>query len=576
MLRQLQIENYALITSLDLEFEQGMTVLTGETGAGKSIVLDAIAMLTGSRAYTETIRTGADTAWIAATFDIAKDRDLLKLLPEMGFVDSKELVLAREIHRSGRNKCWVNGRLATVGALREIGSFLVEIHGQQEHQAVFDPHQYLEMVDAMGGAPVAVLRGQVEEAYRRVRTLEQDLKRLALSEQDRLRQIDLLQFQFDEITAAHLVAGEEIELKRERELLRHGEKLREGVTLAYQLVYGQEAENRGVLDGLGEASELLEPLLKHDERLTEILQMLEAATANAQEAVWELREYAEGLDADPERLNQVEERLSLIHRLERKYGETTDTIIAYHDQLAMELEELRDSEVRVGRLQEDLEKARIHLGDVAGRLSSMRQVVAGELEQKVMAELPDLNLTHARFLIEVTQIAQEEGVPYPHGDSPSRVQVTSRGVDHVEFLFSANPGEDVKPLARVASGGEASRLMLALKSTIAAADGVPTLIFDEVDAGIGGKTARAVGAKLAALAKERQVLCVTHLPQVAGVAHHHLAISKEVSLQSTSVTVQLLGREARIEELARMLAGDGASEVSRQHARQLLDERVSS
>ena len=577
MLRQLQVQDYALITSLELEFEPGLTVLTGETGAGKSIILDAIAMLTGSRAYTEAIRTGAETAWLAATFDITGLDDLLRLLPTMGFeAENQELTIAREIHRSGRNKCWVNGRLATVAALREIGAFLVEIHGQAEHQAVFEPHRYLEMLDALGGPSVAAVRREVEVAYAKVQDLEAELGRLTLSEQERLRQIDLLQFQFDEIATAGLTPGEETGLRQEREILRHSERLREAVTLAYQILYGQDVPGHGVLDRLGEVVSLLEPLVTYDERLTTSLQMLEAANANAGEAMWDLRQYAEGLGGDPERLGQVEERLSLIHRLERKYGETTEAILAYHAKIEKELAELLDSEVRVEAMEKDLVQARAKLADLAGKLSNMRKQVAKELERKLMAELPDLNLPHARFEIRIRQIASEGGIPYPDRSSSSTVQVNSRGVDYVEFYFSANPGEEVKPLARVVSGGEASRLMLALKSVIAATDGVPTLIFDEVDAGIGGKTARAIGAKLAALANERQVLCVTHLAQVAGAADHHLAIAKDVTEQSTAVRVEVLEQDARVGELARMLAGDGASEVSRQHARQLLAERISS
>jgi DNA repair protein RecN (Recombination protein N) len=577
LLRQLQIQNYALIKSLDLEFREGLTVLTGETGAGKSIILDAIAMLTGSRAYTEAIRTGAEAAWLAATFDTTGISGLAEFLTEMGFeAGNNELVLAREIHRSGRNKCWVNGRLATVSALKEIGSLFVEIHGQQEHQAVLDPHQHLDMLDAMGGDALQVLRGKVAAAYAKRRSLQQERQRLILSEQDRLRQIDLLEFQQEEIAAANLVVGEEVELKREREFLRHGEKLREAVASGYHILYGQGMGANGVLDGLGEVVSLVEQVAKYDERLTSILRMLEEASANAQEAAWELRGYGEELDADPQRLSQVEDRLALIHRLERKYGEGTAAIVAYGEKIEAELEELRGSELRVTQLEEDLEKVKAELCDLAGQLSAMRQTIAVELERKVLQELPDLNLGNARFRIELSQTTSEEGIPYPNTDSRSLVQVSKDGVDNVEFMFSANPGEDLKPLAKVASGGEASRLMLALKSVLAAADGVPTLIFDEVDTGIGGRTARAVGAKLAALAKQRQVLCVTHLAQVAGVADHHLAISKEVGGGSTRVTVQVLDKDARVEEVARMLAGDGGSEVSRQHARQLLAERSTS
>lgn len=577
MLRQLQIQNYALIKSLDLEFEEGLTVLTGETGAGKSIILDAIAMLTGSRAYTEAIRTGAKAAWLAATFDIAGVGGLPRLLGEMGFeAGNSELILAREIHRSGRNKCWVNGRLATVTALKEIGSFLVEIHGQEEHQAVMDRHQHLKILDAMGGPSLEIVRESLASAYAKRRSLLQERQRLVLSEQDRLRQIDLLEYQQNEIAAANLVLGEETELKRERELLRHGEKLKEAVVMGYQTLHGQGMGAKGVLDGLGEVVNQVEQVAKYDERLTDVLRMLEEASANAQEAAWELRGYGERLDADPQRLGQVEERLALIHRLERKYGESTAAILAYGEKAEAELEELRSSEVRVTELEEELRKVRDELCDLAGQLSAMRQTTAAALERKVLEELPDLNLGNARFRVQLSQVASEEGIPYPNRDSQTLVQVSKDGVDSVEFMFSANPGEDLKPLARVASGGEASRLMLALKSVLAEVDGVPTLVFDEVDTGIGGTTARAVGAKLAALAKQRQVLCVTHLAQVAGVADHHLAIAKEVGAGSTRVVVQVLEKEARIKEVARMLAGDGASEVSRQHARQLLEERSTS
>jgi DNA repair protein RecN (Recombination protein N) len=576
LLRQLQIQNYALIESLDLEFSGGLTVLTGETGAGKSIILDAIAMLTGSRAYTEAIKTGADAAWLAATFDVTDLSSLHELLTEMGFDGGDELVIAREIHRSGRNKCWVNGRLATVTALKEIGSFLVEIHGQEEHQAVLDPEEHLDMLDAIGGPSQLALRRQVEEAYRRMRLLAKERQRLILGEQDRLRQIDLLQFQQHEIVGASLTAGEEVELEKEREFLRHGEKLSDAVGFSYQILQGPGMEVTGVLDQLGEVINRIEQVRRYDERLEGILGMLEAASANAQQAAWELRGYAEGLEADPQRLERVEERLSLIHRLARKYGEGTHGILAYGKQVDEELAKLQSSGLRVTELEEELEIATAHLWDLATRLSTMRKTTAKKLESSVLKELPDLNLANARFQVQLSQVCGEAGLPQPGNDGETLMPINSRGIDQAEFLFSANPGEDLKPLAKVASGGEASRLMLALKTVLAAVDGVPTLIFDEVDTGIGGKTARAVGAKLAALAKERQVVCVTHLAQVAGVANHHHAIHKEVRGGSTRVVVQALEEEARVEEVARMLAGDGASEVSRQHARQLLAQEATS
>jgi len=577
LLRLLQIKNYALIESLELEFCRGLTVLTGETGAGKSIILDAIAMLTGSRAYTEAIRTGADSAWLAGVFDITGGDALQALLSEMGFDhDGRELVVAREIHRSGRNKCWINGRLATVASLKEIGSFLVEIQGQDEHQAVLDPQQHLEMLDAAGGEELNSLRRQMEAAYAKARTLAQERERLVLDEQARLRQVDLLQFQRDEIAAANLTAGEEVELAREREILRHGEKLREAVVSAYNLLYGGGTEAGSVLEGLGTSLSLIQHGQRYDERLGAILQMLEAANANIQQAAWELRDYADGLEADPQRLNQVEERLALIQRLERKYGEGTEAILAYGEKVSAELDELLNSEIRAAEIEKEMEKAILELSDLAGRLSAVRKAAADKLQDQVLRELPDLNLANARFQIQVSQTPSPEGIPYPHRDGEVRVQVTSRGADQVEFLFSANPGQDLRPLAKVASGGEASRLMLALKSVLAASDDVPTLVFDEVDTGIGGSTALAVGAKLAGLARHRQVLCVTHLAQVAGAADHHLAIYKEVSGGSTRVVVKPLDAEDRIEEIARMLAGDGDSEVSRQHARQLLAQRATS
>ena len=534
-------------------------------------------MLTGSRAYTEAIRTGADSAWLAGIFDIAQLDALKDLLLEMGFDhDGTELVVAREIHRSGRNKCWVNGRLATVTALKEIGSFLVEIQGQEEHQRVLDPQQHLEMLDAAGGEEIIALRRRMEAAYGKVRSLAQERERLILDEQARLRQVDLLKFQRDEIAAANLTAGEEEELAREREILRHGEKLREAVASSYGLLQGDGAGAGSVLEGLGKALSFIQQAQRYDERLTGIFQMLESANANIQQAAWELRDYAEGLEADPQRLSQVEERLALIHRLEKKYGEGTAAILAYAEQVAAELEELLNTEIRAAEVEKELEEAALELSDLAGQLSLARQAAAEKLEGQVLKELPDLNLANARFQVKVSQIPSEEGIPYPNRDGKMRVQVTSRGVDQVEFLFSANPGQELRPLAKVASGGEASRLMLALKSILAESEDVPTLIFDEVDTGIGGSTALAVGAKLAGLARHRQVLCVTHLAQVAGAADHHLSISKEVSSGSTRVVVKPLDGEGRVEEIARMLAGDGDSEVSRQHARQLLAQRSTS
>lgn len=575
LLRELQMRNYALIDSLDLEIEPGFTVLTGETGAGKSIILDAVAMVTGSRAYTEAIRTGADVAIVEARFDITGLSRLQEKLAELGLDEGEgELIITREIHRSGRNKCRVNGHLATVSTLAAIGRHLVEIHGQHEHRAVLDSDQHINMLDAFGGPPLLKARVEVEEAYNQVVALRAEMDRLRTGEQERLRRMDLLDFQIQEIASARLQNGEEEELEEERQVLRHAEKLREVTLGAYRLLYGEEAGDGGVLDRLGEAISQLEQGQRYDRQLTPIVAMLETASSHIQEAVRDVRSYAESLTFDPERLNQVEERLALINRLERKYGKTIAEILDYQKELQKELDELQNSEARAEELEKELERAQLVLADRAAALSKLRQECARRLEGEVEAGLAELDMKHARFQVKIARQEEKKGIPYPGRNGSQRVRCTSRGVDEVEFLFSANPGEELKPLVKVASGGEASRIMLTLKSILADIDGVPTLIFDEVDVGIGGKTARAVGAKLSALARERQVLCVTHLAQVAGAADHHLAVTKLVSENSARVEVTNLDESGRIRELARMLAGDGASEVSRQHARELLADRI--
>lgn len=569
MLQELHVHNLAIAEHIEIEFSRGFNVLTGETGAGKSIIIDAVSLLIGGRAQAELVRDGAESCRVEALFDISALPELRAQLEALDLAAGDELLITREVTAAGRSRCRINGRLTTVATLAEIGRLLVDIHGQHAHQSLLNPENHLAWLDAAAGAEVAQLKKEVQELWQRWHSMAQRLARWNEEVRERARRRDLLQFQVEEIDEAGLVPGEDELLREERQRLANAERLYEHIVRAYALIeQGNRTSGGGILDLIGEAEHALVEAVQWDKELQGVLELIQSASTQLQEAGHELRRRSEGIDANPDRLAEVESRLALIARLARKYGETVDQILAFRDACARELEQEDADEHARERLEVELEQVAADLTERALRLSELRRQAAAALARQVEAELQELAMEGARFAVEISRVpadASETGL-WIDGE---KVRCTKRGIDRVEFLFSANPGERLRPLARVASGGELSRLMLAIKGLLARHDRVPTLIFDEVDTGIGGRTASAVAERIARIAQSHQVLVVTHLAQIASAAHRHFLVEKVIERDRAQTRVRHLEAGQRTAEIARMLDGS-TDETTLKRAEELL------
>lgn len=554
MLKELQIRDFALIEDLELSFYSGFSVLTGETGAGKSIIIDALSLLTGARASSEVIRTGAERAWISGAF--TPTSGALQLLEEWGLRDGDELIISREININGRSKCWINGRLATVNQLSSLGEQLVDIVGQHDSQSLLRPENHVQLLDNYGGRDHGYVLEQADRLASAWQELRAEQRRLQSDERERIRRMDLLAYQIEEIEAAELQPGEDEQLEKERSRLANLDRIRKAVHYAVGLLGESAAEGEPLLDTLSSIGSELERAASLDPPLEPLTQRYLELLINFQELYRELRDYLDDLPADSGRLNEVEERLELLDRLKRKYGNTVEEILSYGQRAREELEALQNAEVRAEGLQAECQRLEQEWLNWADKLSQSRRKLAKELEQRIKAELSDLAMDGTRF--EVHFLPRQEQQP------------ALGGREEVEFLMTANVGEDLKPLAKIASGGELSRVMLALKAILAQAEQIPTVVFDEVDTGLGGRTAVKLGEKLRSLGEVRQVLCVTHLPVVASFGTHHYSVQKLASENRTVVQVSLLEPEERVAELTRMLGGSADEQVTSEHARELL------
>lgn len=565
MLTELRIQNFAIIDRLAIQFGRGLNLLTGETGAGKSIVVDALAALLGGRISVEMIRSGEEEAVIEGRFDLRDSPGAAERIAAMGIdVEGEEVVLVREIAAGGRSRGYINGRAATVGMLREVGSELVEIHGQHEGQRLLLPSTHLDFLDGYGGQEVLALRARVEALHREWQEIRRELESLRLGERERARRLDLLSFQLQEIDAARLEPNEEEELRLLYTRLLHAERLSRLVLEAYGRLY--EGDGNAAVDSVARALASLREGTSLDPSLNRYVQAVEEIRQNIVELARELRQYADSVETDPDRLAAVAERLELLRTLKRKYGETVEEILRYREEISHELSTLARSDERVAELEARLEEVEGNLREACLALSQRRRELIRELEAEVVAELSSLEMPRATFRVHMEQ--RED----PHGLflGGRRVAVSGRGIDSVEFLLSANPGEPPRPLAKVASGGELSRIMLALRCILAEADAVPTLVFDEIDAGIGGRTGQVVGEKLYTLGTRRQVICVTHLPQIASMADTHFYVYKQVEGGRTRTLVKALEGGERIQEVARMLAGKRPSPIALEHAEEMV------
>lgn len=552
MLSELTISNFAIIDHLRLTMSPGFTVLTGETGAGKSIIIDAVSTLLGGRADVELIRSGTEGARVEGVFVVppALREELLPFLREHGLdEDGDTLILTREINRNGRHVCRVNGRAVTLNVFAQIGERLVDIHGQGEHLSLLRVREHLDFLDRYGG--LQEQRAMLAEQVRKLRRVREELAALRHDERELARRADLLQYQIREIEAAKLRPGEEEELLEERKLLLNAERLSTLANAAFQKLGGSNEEQYSVVDLLGSVLRDLGELEKLDARVAPQRQLVEEVSYQLDDLARALRSYRDRIEFNPVRLQMVEERLDLIHNLKRKYGNSVAEILQFAAEAARELHAIVHNEERIAELEEEEARLLVEIGAQAAALSAARRQAANRLETAVERELDELNMKQARFVVDMHWKEAADGVVV----EGKRYACDLSGIDHVEFLISPNVGEPPKPLAKIASGGETSRLMLALKTVLSAVDEVPTLIFDEIDQGIGGRAGGIVGRKLWGLTAKHQVLCVTHLPQLACYGDIHYKVDKVQSEGRTVTRVQALDQQQRIEELSAMLGG---------------------
>lgn len=583
MLDELDIRDFAIAEHLRLRFAPNFTAITGETGAGKSIIIEALGILLGDRPQSDIVRAGAAAARIEAVFVLPEhDEDLQGLLCEAGIEpEDGTLIVSREIPRGGRMSARVNGRSVVQSLLAAIGGRLVDIHSQSEHLSILKTAEQITYLDRYAGTLTA--RAALAELVAEVRRVRAEMDQLQADARQRARLQERLTHEVGEIESAGLVSGEEQELRQERSRLSNAEQLAQLATQAYAALEG-DGETTGASDALGAAAALLEQLARLDPALAAEAAQLEALQSQAADLARGLRAYSEEVEYNPERLQAIEDRLSVILALKRKYGATIDEVLTYAASASRQLAELGTSEERLAALQERETHLVLQLQVAAAALSRQRRVAAQRLSEAIERELDDLGLARGRFGVRfdlrpdaagvlvdlpLTAIASAStSAPAPAPGQP--VAFDRSGIDRVELLVSLNPGEPLRPLARVASGGETSRLMLALKTILGGADSVPTLVFDEVDVGIGGRAGRIVGEKLAGLAAHHQVICITHLPQIASLADRHLGIAKQVQGERTRVSVRELSGAERVDEVAAMLGAVTAS--TRASAQELLGQ----
>lgn len=589
MLTELRVRDFAIIEALDVALDAGLNVLTGETGAGKSIIVDSIALLLGDRAEAGMVRAGAERALIEGVFMLDESsRQMVEgLLAEQGLEPDEpgQLILGREVRANGRSLCRVNGRSVSQSVLRELGELLVDVHGQSEHVSLLRVREHINLLDRYAG--LWELRAQVAAKYHALRAVRREIDQLTHNARERARRVDVLRFQLEEIRSARLKPNEETLLQEEHTRLANAEALAAWAEEAWGLLYESTRSQPAALDQMAQAARAIEHLARFDRQFEEYGRQMAEATAIVEEVSRSLRDYREAIEFNPRRLEQVESRLELIKKLKRKYGDTIEAVLAFADQAEAELAQIENSAERIEQLQEQLAGLTDEYAALAGELSAGRRAAAVELARGVEAELQDLRMAGARFAVSITHEPSDDGIDFPSaaGDTPaaqspvpnpqSKIRYDATGIDRVEFMIAPNVGEGLKPLAKIASGGETARLMLALKAVLSRADRTPTLIFDEIDQGIGGRVGTVVGRKLWGLTGSHQVLCITHLPQLASFADAHFRVEKVLhddgaGGQRTVTRVRRLKHEDRLEELAQMLGTSGRT--GRHGAEQLLKE----
>jgi len=554
MLQELRIRNFAIIDELNLSFSEGFNILTGETGTGKSIILNAVQLLLGDKATDELVRSSEEEASVEALFDISENREVMEGVKEKGerfqaIGEEESLLIRRVISRSGRGRVFINGNLGTLGMLSEIGVGLLSIYGQHEHQSLQRVETHIDILDEFGG--LLGLREEFQKHFQKFISLSEEVKKIREEKERRNKERELMTFQLREIEASGIQVKEEESLKEERSVLTHAKKLMEFANASEETLYGEE----------GSAIERIQTILRQgqevaaiDPSLSHLMKSLEVTLIQLEEIALALRDYSKRIEINPMRLEEIEDRLEEIDRLKRKYGPTVEAVLLFKKRVDEALKSFTTDEERLSQLESSLEPIQQEMADLAKKLSIERRRVAGELIKSVERELGSLGMKRTVFEVHL------EDLP-----------LSLKGVDRVEFLISPNIGEEVKPLAKIASGGELSRIMLAMKRILARVGGRQVLIFDEVDSGIGGAIAEVVGKKLKELSRHHQVICVTHLPQIACFADQHHSVRKEVRAGRTITRVDRLEKESIIDEIARMLGGMKVTEKTRAHAREMVD-----
>ena len=542
MLTELRIKNFALIEELNLTFGPGFNVLTGETGAGKSILVGAINLILGGRAASGLIRRGADEAEVQALFDAGGNQSIKAVLEEMGLEPEEDVLIRRVLSQSGRNRIYINGNMATLGQLSALGRELMAVSGQHEHQQLLDPDRQLLIVDEFG--QLLPWRSRMEEAHAEMNARNSEAVQLEKQLHQAREQADLYEYQVQEINAAGLTPGEDEQLEEERSLARNAEKIYSLIKASYDRLYD---DSGAVLEGLDAVRNDIQSAADMDHRISSSVEQVEDAFHQLDDVANYLRGYLGQINFDPERLAEIDDRLVVINRLKRKYGPNLDDVLAYGREVSGSLERQEEMQVRLEDLRAEAARAREQAVALAGELGEQRRAKAGELAARLEGELRSLGMPRLKFQIKITSGS--------NGDKPGPL-----GWDEVEFMIAPNLGEELMPLSKIASGGELSRTMLGLKSLLAGQYKVPTIIFDEVDTGIGGAVAEVVGQKIKGLARFHQVLCITHLPQIAAFGQHHYHVYKEVRDRRTATGIKQLSRDEKLEEIARMLGGARLSE----------------
>ncbi|MDN6470803.1 MAG: DNA repair protein RecN [Tetragenococcus koreensis] len=555
MLLELSIENFAIIESLHLTFHKGMTALTGETGAGKSIIIDAMGLLAGGRGSTDYIRQGKTKCVLEGLFELPKQTSFKALLDELGIDQQDELlIIQRDITNSGKSICRVNGRIVTLGNLKRIGAYLVDIQGQNEHQDLLQTEKHLQLVDSFGSPTFKNQLAEFKEQYDEFRELERKVRTIQENEQSYIQRIDMLNFQKKEIEEADLQIDEEEKLVEERDKLTNFQKIVDAFAKSHEVL---AAETGNSLDGIGIAAQELQEVAHLDKEYEQINESVQNAYYLLQDAAGEISSILDQLELDEGRLEEVNARLEVIRQLKRKYGESVASVLTYYEKISMELAQADDTGNRLEEMQQNLDKKNNEIWKMAESLHSQRKQIALQLEKDILQELADLYLENTQFEV---RFSEEKKVLH------------RSGFDQVEFYITTNPGEPLKPLAKVASGGELSRILLALKSIFSKAQEKTSIVFDEVDTGVSGRVAQAIAEKISRIAYESQVLCITHLPQVAAAGDYQYLISKEVQKGRTKTIVKEIDIPKRIQEIARMLSGAEITELTMENAKEMLTQ----